>query len=59
MSTWIFDDWNGPKEMNDGWFVDPFRTGRGESTNYLFLPMELQPTLLALLAGQSPRTYPN
>ena len=36
MSTWIFDDWNGPKEMNDGWFVDPFRTGRGESTNYLF-----------------------
>ena len=33
MSTWIFDDWNGPKEMNDGWFVDPFRD---EWNNYVF-----------------------
>ena len=33
MSTWIFDDWNGPKEMNDGWFVDPFQE---EWSNYVF-----------------------
>ena len=36
MSTWIYDSWNGPKEMNDGWFVDPFRTGRGDTANYVF-----------------------
>ena len=36
MSTWILDDWSGPVEMNNGWFVDPFRNRFDGESNYVF-----------------------